>query len=191
MFDGNINVCFCTGGNIWIQSRDVTLDISGSPVQFQWGSRKYPLTGIRITVIHIDNMLLLYLKWCRFNIYFWCLILPYSLHMVYSMSQELCTLFTLCTLKRLGRQFDIFFVIGGTASCHYDNLRGRQRRQSYQMCFQCSYIVVVLVCIMFLQTFRIATLVTRQSWWGNRSVYAPSQRETVLQCNAVSHWLGA
>ena len=25
----------------------------------------------------------------------------------------------------------------------------------------------------------------------DRAVYAPSQWETVLQCNAISHWLGA
>ena len=41
-------------------------------------------------------------------------------------------------------------------------------------------------------TFRITSLALRQSWsqdWFYR--FAPSQRETSLQSNAVSHWLSA
>ena len=37
------------------------------------------------------------------------------------------------TLKTKGGQFDNFVVTGGTGSCHFDNLRCHQWRQSYQI----------------------------------------------------------
>ena len=36
------------------------------------------------------------------------------------------------TLRTKDRQFDNFVVTGGTVSCHYDNLRCHQSRQSCQ-----------------------------------------------------------
>ena len=36
-------------------------------------------------------------------------------------------------LKMKDRQFDNFVVTGGTVSCHYDNLRCHQSRQSRQI----------------------------------------------------------
>ena len=40
---------------------------------------------------------------------------------------------TITTLKTKDRQFDNFVVIDGTVSCHYDNLRCHQWRQSCQI----------------------------------------------------------
>ena len=38
--------------------------------------------------------------------------------------------------------------------------------------------------------FLIVQLTRRQHWFRDHFVYAPSQWETTLQCNVVSHWMG-
>ena len=109
----------------------------------------------------------------------------YAMSFYFALLLEYPTVYTEVMVLNL----NYFSITDHTQACHYDNLSCNQLVQiSYHDYHSIPFKVTLLrnksLCLSI-------SLMSSHRNNRNHSVYVPSQWETVLHCNTVSHWLGA